>query len=299
MTAPWLVRPQAELPPDPAAARGWLDYPRQLFRTRTGASGAVIVGFLVLLAVLAPLIAPASPMAVAPAARLEGPSLHHLFGTDDLGRDLLSRVIYGSRYSLAGGISIVLIGTCVGLVVGLIAGYAGGWLDEVLMRVTDVFLAFPSLILAMAVAAALGPSLVNAVIAIGAVWWPWYARLVRGQTLRIRNQPFVAAAVVSGARSRHIVPNHILRNVLSPVVVQMSMDVGYAILTLAGLSFIGLGAQPPTPEWGSMISVGRDYYLSQWWFITFPGLALLLAVTGFILLADGLQSVMPASRGMA
>jgi peptide/nickel transport system permease protein len=290
---------QVTLPEDSASAPAWLHYTRQLLHTRTGAAGAVIVGLLVLMAVLAPMIAPASPMAVAPAARLEGPSLHHLFGTDDLGRDLLSRVIYGARYSLGGGVSIVLIGTIVGLIVGLTAGYAGGWLDEILMRVTDVFLAFPSLILAMAVAAALGPSLLNAVIAIGVVWWPWYARLVRGQTLRIRSQPFIAAAVVSGARGRHIVPNHILRNAMSPVIVQMSLDVGYAILTLAGLSFIGLGAQPPTPEWGSMISVGRDFYLSQWWFVTFPGLALLLTVAGFILLSDGLLEVLPSSRGTA
>lgn len=280
-------------------AGGWQYYLRRLFRTRAGAAGAGIVVLLILVAVLAPVLAPASPMAVDPAARLLAPSAHHLFGTDDLGRDILSRVIYGTRYSLVGGIGVVLIGLSVGLVLGLVAGYAGGWIDEALMRVTDVFLAFPSLVLAMAVAAALGPSLLNAVIAIGAVWWPWYARLVRGQTLRIKGQQFIAAAVVSGARGRHIVPNHILRNVLSPVIVQMSMDVGYAILTLAGLSFIGLGAQPPTPEWGSMISVGRDYYLSQWWFITFPGLALLLTVTGFILLADGLQDIMPSSRGMA
>ena len=299
MTASFLAPPQA----GPAAAGepsgGWRDYLRRLAHTRTGAAGVIIVGLLVLTAILAPLIVPDGPMAVVPASRLLGPSAQHWLGTDDLGRDILSRVIYGARYSLGGGISIVLIGTVAGMAVGLLAGYCGGWVDETLMRVTDVFLAFPSLILAMAVAAALGPSLVNAVIAIGAVWWPWYARLVRGQTLRIRGQQFVAAAIVSGARGRHIVPNHILRNVLSPVVVQMSMDVGYAILTLAGLSFIGLGAQPPTPEWGSMISVGRDYYLSQWWFITFPGLALLVTVAGFILLADGLQSVMPSSRGMA
>jgi peptide/nickel transport system permease protein len=296
MTASWISTQQTRVVP--ATAGGGLEYLRRLLRTKTGAAGAAIVCLLILVTALAPVLAPASPMAVDPAARLLPPSAHHLFGTDDLGRDILSRVIYGTRYSLAGGIGVVLIGMSVGLVLGLVAGYAGGWIDEALMRVTDVFLAFPSLVLAMAVAAALGPSLLNAVIAIGAVWWPWYARLVRGQTLRIKSQQFIAAAVVAGARSRHIVPNHILRNVLSPVIVQMSMDVGYAILTLAGLSFIGLGAQPPTPEWGSMISVGRDYYLTQWWFVTFPGLALLLTVTGFILLADGLQHVMPSSKGM-
>jgi peptide/nickel transport system permease protein len=299
MTASLISPQDTGLAPLARTAGGWRYYLGRLVRTRTGAAGTAIVGLLIVVAALAPILAPANPMAIDPAARLEPPSASHWFGTDDLGRDLLSRVIYGTRYSLAGGIGVVLIGMSVGLVLGLIAGYAGGWIDEALMRVTDVFLAFPSLVLAMAVAAALGPSLLNAVIAIGAVWWPWYARLARGQTLRIRGQQFIAAAVVSGARGRHIVPNHILRNVLSPVVVQMSMDVGYAILTLAGLSFIGLGAQPPTPEWGSMISVGRDYYLTQWWFVTFPGLALLLTVTGFILIADGLQDVMPSSRGMA
>jgi peptide/nickel transport system permease protein len=271
----------------------------RLVATPAGLTGVIIVGLLMLVAILAPLIAPDNPLATAPAARLEGPSVAHLFGTDDLGRDVLSRVIYGSRYSLAGGISIVIIGAVTGTAVGIVAGWSGGLIDEALMRITDMFLAFPSLILAMAVAASLGPSLVNAVIAISAVWWPWYARLARGQTLRIRNQAFIAAAVVSGARPHRIIIDHILRNTFSPVVVQMSLDVGYAILTLAGLSFIGLGAQPPTPEWGSMISVGRDYYLSQWWMVTFPGLALLLTVAGFILLADGLQEVMPESRGMA
>jgi peptide/nickel transport system permease protein len=282
-----------------AAGRGWLRHLRLLLSTGNGRAGALIVGLLALTAAAAPLIAPSSPMAISVAARLATPTLSHPFGTDELGRDLLSRVIYGTRYSLGGGLSIVLIGVAVGMVVGLIAGYAGRWIDEAMMRVTDIFLAFPSLILAMAVAASLGPSLVNAVIAIGAVWWPWYARLVRGQTLRIRGQPFITAAVVSGGRAGHIIRYHLLRNVWAPVLVQMSLDVGYAILTLAGLSFVGLGAQPPTPEWGSMISVGRDYYLNQWWYVTFPGLALVLTVTGFILLADGLQAVMPRSRGMA
>jgi peptide/nickel transport system permease protein len=282
-----------------ASGRSWLHYPRLLLSTGNGKAGALIVVFLALVAVAAPLIAPYSPMGINVNARLQPPSLSHPFGTDELGRDLLSRVIYGARYSLGGGVSIVLIGVVVGTVVGLIAGYAGRWVDEALMRVTDMFLAFPSLILAMAVAASLGPNLVNAVIAIGVVWWPWYARLVRSQTLRIRGQPFITAAIVSGGRPGHIIRYHVLRNVWAPVLVQMSMDVGYAILTLAGLSFVGLGAQPPTPEWGSMISVGRDYYLNQWWYVTFPGLALVLTVTGFILLADALHTVMPRSRGLA
>ena len=272
---------------------------RQFLHSKVGMAGASILLLWIVVAIFAPLIAPDNPVAVVPNSILQAPSLHHLFGTDDLGSDVFSRVVFGARYSLVAGLMIVLIGAVVGISVGVIAGYVGGWVDEVLMRVTDVFLAFPSLILAMAVAAVLGPNIVNSVIAISVVWWPWYARLARGQTLRIREQQFVSAAVVSGAKTPHILVVHIMRNVWSPVVVQISLDVGFAILTLAGLSFIGLGAQPPTPEWGVMIATGRNYYLNQWWVITFPGIALFSVVSGLLLLADGLQSVMPSSKGMA
>jgi peptide/nickel transport system permease protein len=284
---------------EPVATRGWRAFFVELARSKVGLVGLVLVLFLVVVAIAAPLIAPSNPLTSHPAALLEAPSRAHWFGTDDQGRDILSRVIYGTRISLTGAIGIVAIGILVGTPIGLVAGYFGGWLDEILMRITDMFLAFPALILAMAVAATLGPSLLNAVLAIGVTWWPWYARLVRGQTLRLRHQPFVEAARVSGGGGVFIIRRHILRNVLSPIIVQASLDIGYAILTLAGLSFIGLGAQPPTPEWGSMISVGRDYYLVQWWFVTFPGLAIVFAVLAFTLFGDGLQRAMPSARGMA
>lgn len=279
--------------------RGWLSVLSDMVRSGDGLTGLLLVFLLVFMALAAPYIAPSNPRESHPAIRLEGPSKAHLFGTDEQGRDVLSRVIYGTRISLTGGLSIVLIGIIVGTPVGLVAGFFGGWIDEVLMRITDMFLAFPALILAMAVAAALGPSLRNAVLAIGVTWWPWYARLVRGQTLKLKHQPFIEAAQVAGGRSAFIIRRHILRNQWSPIIVQASLDVGYAILTLAGLSFIGLGAQPPTAEWGLMISSGRDYYLSQWWLVTFPGLAIVVAVLAFILLGDSLQRALPSAKGMA
>lgn len=271
----------------------------EIARTKDGLAGLVLVLFLVFLAVAAPYIAQSDPLTSHPAVRLQGPSSAHWFGTDDQGRDILTRVIYGTRISLLGALGIVLIGVVIGTPVGLISGFFGGWVDEVLMRITDMFLAFPALILAMAVAATLGPNTLNAVLAIGITWWPWYARLVRGQTLKLRHQPFIEAAQVAGGRPRFIIRRHILRNVWSPIIVQASLDIGYAILTLAGLSFIGLGAQPPAPEWGSMIAVGRDYYLVQWWIVTFPGLAIVAAVLAFTLLGDSIQRVLPSSGGMA
>jgi peptide/nickel transport system permease protein len=224
-----------------------------------------------------------------PAVRLAPPSADHWFGTDNGGRDVFSRVAVGAQYSLIASLAILIIAAVVGSLIGLISGYFGGLVDELLMRVTDMFLAFPALVLAMGAAAALGPSLFNAVLAIAMVWWPWYARLVRGQTLVIKNQVFVEAARAVGATGPRIAFKHILRNCWSPIIVQMSLDIGYAVLTLAGLSFIGLGAQPPTPEWGTMVSSGRDYFLDQWWMVTFPGLAIFLSVMAFNLLGDGLQ----------
>lgn len=264
----------------------------RLLRNPLSALGLALLAILVFGAVFAPLIAPYNPDGFDAAAKFLPPSSHHLFGTDDVGRDLFSRVLYGARYSLTAGVAILAIAASVGTVVGLIAGYAGGMLDEVLMRVTDMFLAFPALILAMCVAAALGPSLVNATLATAIVWWPWYARLVRGQVLQLRNETFISAARLAGASRARIVFRHILPNCTTPIIVQMSLDLGYAILTLAALSFIGLGAQAPTPEWGSMIAVGRDYYLTQWWYVTFPGLAIFVAVLAANLVGDGLQEVL-------
>jgi peptide/nickel transport system permease protein len=276
----------------PTGSRRAVRFLRHVTSNPVTAMGFVLAVLFVLVALAAPLIAPREPIAIDPPHRLEAPSAQFWFGTDEQGRDIFSRVVHGTRISLTAAAGILVIAVVVGVVVGLAAGYAGGWLDEVLMRLTDMFLAFPSLVLAMGVAATLGASLINGVVAIGVVWWPWYARLVRGQVLQLKNETFVEAARVSGATDRRIVLNHILRNALTPIVVQMTLDVGYAILTMASLSFIGLGAQPPTPEWGAMIAVGRDYYLTQWWYVTFPGLAIFLTVMAFNFLGDGLQEAL-------
>jgi peptide/nickel transport system permease protein len=201
-------------------------------------------------------------------------------------------VLFGTRYSLLAAVIVLSLSVTIGTTVGLAAGYFGGRVDEALMRLTDVFLAFPALLLAMGISAALGASLTNSMIAIALVWWPWYARLVRGQTLRLRQEQFVEAARATGAGSIHTLARHVLPNCLTPIVVQVSLDVGYAILTTASLSFIGLGAQPPTPEWGAMVSVGKDYILDQWWMATFPGLAIFLAVVASNLVGDGLQEAL-------
>lgn len=262
---------------------------RRLAGNPLSAIGVSLSAAIVLVAVVAPLLAPYDPLDLDPANRLAPPSAEHALGTDQGGRDVLSRVIHGTRWSLFAALGILLLATLIGTILGLIAGYFGGWVDEALMRLTDMFLAFPALVLAMGAAAALGPSLFNAVLATALVWWPWYARLVRGQALSIKNEAFVEAARVAGATGRRIATRHILRNCWTPIVVQMSLDLGYAILTLSGLSFIGLGAQPPAPEWGSMVSSGRDYFLNQWWIVTFPGVAIFLSVMAFNLLGDGLQ----------
>jgi peptide/nickel transport system permease protein len=272
--------------------RGTTTILARMVRNPLSALGLALLALLLLAAVFAPLIAPYNPDGFNAVAKFRPPSSHHLFGTDDVGRDIFSRVLYGARYSLTAGIVILGLAASIGTVVGLIAGYAGGLLDEVLMRITDMFLAFPALILAMCVAAALGPSLANATVATAIVWWPWYARLVRGQVLQLRNETFISAARLAGASRMRILFRHILPNCTTPIIVQMSLDLGYAILTLAALSFIGLGAQPPTPEWGSMIAVGRDFYLTQWWYVTFPGIAIFIAVLAANLVGDGLQEVL-------
>lgn len=265
---------------------------RRLVANPLSAAGLTLVLFAVIVALAAPLLAPADPIAMMPDLRLQAPSLAHWMGTDDGGRDILSRIIFGTRSSLLTALGILAMASVTGTAIGLAAGYLGGWVDEILMRITDMFLAFPALVLAMGMAATLGPSLFNAMLATAVVWWPWYARLVRGQALHLKHEAFVEAARVSGASALRIAFHHILRNCLTPIIVQMSLDIGYAILTLASLSFIGLGAQPPTPEWGSMVSVGRDYFLDQWWMVTFPGLAIFLAVMAFNLLGDGLQEAL-------
>ena len=243
-------------------------------------------------ALLAPLIAPYDPLAQDLATRLDPPSGAHWLGTDQLGRDILSRLLYGSRISLVIGVVVVGLAGIFGTLVGLLAGYAGGLADEAMMRLTEVFLAFPPLILAMAIAGALGPSLTNAIIAIAAVTWAVYARLARGQVLSLRQREYVEAARSIGASRTRIMLRHLLPNAIAPLLIQASFDMGSAIISAAGLSFIGFGAQPPTPEWGVMISEGRNFISTQPWLSLFPGLSILFAVGAFNLLGDGLRDVL-------
>ncbi|HEY4000273.1 MAG TPA: nickel transporter permease [Candidatus Xenobia bacterium] len=229
-------------------------------------------------------------------AQLAAPSASHWFGTDSLGRDIYSRVLYGARDSIPVSFAVVALAVALGLLLGAPAGYFGGAVDEVLMRVTDLFLAFPSLILAMAIAGALGPSLPHVLLALSISWWPSYARLVRSQVMGWRDAPFVDAVRCMGASPARILVRHVLPNCIAPVVVQATLDLGGVILTAAGLSFIGLGAQPPEPEWGSMVNAGRLYIASQWWVATFPGLAILLTGFGFNLFGDGLRDALDPRR---
>jgi peptide/nickel transport system permease protein len=248
-----------------------------------------LIAIFAVCALLAPLLAPYDPLLQDLGSRLRPPSAEHWLGTDSLGRDIASRILYGARISLIIGVVVVTVAGVVGTAIGLVAGYAGGLVDDALMRLTEVFLAFPALILAMAIAGALGPSLTNAIIAIAAVTWAVYARLVRGQILSLRRREFVEAARAIGASRTRIVVRHLLPNALAPLMIQASFDLGSSIIAAAGLSFIGFGAQPPTPEWGVMISEGRNYISTQPWLSLFPGLAILLAVGSFNLLGDGLR----------
>jgi peptide/nickel transport system permease protein len=262
--------------------------------------GMAIIFSLVLVAVFAPYLAPYPDdveKEVHPEESFLPVSWQHPFGTDSVGRDILSRVIYGTRISLALGAMVVLIALAIGVPLGGIAGYFGGVIDEAIMRVTDMFLSFPPLLLPLAISAALGPSLVNAMIAIGITWWPWYTRIIRGQALSLREKLFVEVARSIGLKDRNIILKHILPNTISPVMVQASMDIGYAILATAGLSFLGAGAQVPTPEWGLMVASSRIYFLNYWWPVAFPGLAIFVAVLGFNLVGDGLRDILdPRSR---
>lgn len=256
-----------------------------------------IIALFIFISIFGGMLAPYDPIKPEILSKFQGPSSGHIFGTDELGRDVLSRVMAGARISLGIAVLILAIAVTVGVTIGAIAGYFGGLVDELLMRLTDVFLAFPALILAMAIAASLGRDIKNVVIALTVVYWPWYARLVRGQVLSIKQRDYVEAARSVGAPSRQIMTRHVLPNATAPVIIQMTVDVGYAVLSTAGLSFLGLGAQPPSPEWGTMISGARTYFRDAWWYITFPGLALTLTVVAFNLLGDGLRDYLdPRTR---
>jgi peptide/nickel transport system permease protein len=254
--------------------------------------GVLICVILCLTALFAPLLAPYNPEEINPPERLLGPSRAHLCGTDVAGRDILSQILYGSRISVRIAVTVVSLAVIFGSLIGLFSGYLGGVADEIIMRVTDVMFSIPYLILAIAIAAALGPNLANTMLALAFVRWPVYARLARGQALLIREFAFIEAARGLGAGNLRIVFRHVLPNSLSPVIVQASLDFGHAIMSAAALSFIGLGAQPPTPEWGAMVSMGRNYLRDAWWYPTFPGLAILITVLGFNLLGDGLRDLL-------
>lgn len=278
------------LPVDAGKRRSFVtDFKRFLKRSPLAVVGIGIVVITIFIAITSQWLTPFNPIGVELKSKLLPPSAVHWFGTDDMGRDVLSRVLAGTKVSLVSALIIISISMFFGTIVGVIAGYSGGWVDDILMRLTDIFLAFPAFILAMAISATLGASLQNALIAISSVWWPWYARLVRGQVLAIRKLEYVQAAQAIGVRPARIIFKHILPNAFGPIIVQGTLDVGNAILLTASLSFIGLGAQPPTPEWGAMVSVGRLYFLSYWWVPTMPGLAILVCVVGFNLLGDAIR----------
>jgi peptide/nickel transport system permease protein len=267
---------------------------RRFRRNRLSMLGAVVVVFLVLLAIFGPYFAPYpkdATGAVHIADRLKPPSAEHWMGTDDVGRDILSRILVGSRLSLGAGVIVLLVAIGIGATLGALSGYIGGAFDRLLQRVTDIFLTVPDLILAMAVSAALGPSLVNVVIAISLVWWPGYCRLVRAEVLRTKNELFVEATRALGTPDWQILFRHVIPNILTPVLVKASMDIGFAVLTLASLGFIGLGSQPPAPDWGKMISDGRRFLPESWWISAFPGMAIFMTVFAFNLLGDGVRDV--------
>ncbi|MBS7696900.1 MULTISPECIES: ABC transporter permease [unclassified Chelatococcus] len=256
--------------------------------------GLAIVLGLVLVAIFADVIAPYSPVEGGDlrTERLLPPSAAHLFGTDDQARDIFSRVVYGSRITLFVVVLVAIIAAPIGLVVGTVAGYAGGYVDAILMRITDIFLAFPKLILALAFVAALGPGIENAVIAIAITSWPPYARIARAETLTIRSSEFIAAVELMGASSWRIVLRHIMPLCVSSLIIRVTLDMAGIILTAAGLGFLGLGAQPPLPEWGAMIASGRRFVLDQWWVAAAPGAAIFIVSLGFNLLGDGLRDAL-------
>lgn len=269
-----------------AGLRGHLT---RLLRHRIGAVGVAIVVLFLLVAAFAPLLTIHDPVAQDLTQRVAAPSADHWFGTDALGRDIFSRVIAGARISLLLGITVVVVGAVIGTLLGVVGGYFGGRVDEIIMRAADLFLAFPKLVLAMAVAAALGPSVTNTIIAVSITWWPEFARLSRSTALATSKTAYVEAAQVLGVPRRRIIRTHIVPPTIGPVVVKAAMDIGFAIVYIAGLSFLGLGVPPPAPEWGVMVSAGIDYITRGWWIAAAPGAAILIAALGFNLIGEALR----------
>lgn len=267
---------------------------RIIVRDPLSLASTLVILFFVLTAVFATQIAPYPEEGLGKTNvdnTMLPPSAEHWFGSDRLGRDVLSRIIIGTRPALIVPIGVVAFAILVGAPLGVIAGYKGGWIDEVIMRITDLFLAFPFLLLAMAITAALGRGLEHAAFAMIISWWPWYTRLVRGVTISLKERAFVEAARATGVRDSLIMLKHILPNTISPVLVQATVDLGTVILAMSGLAFIGMGTQPPSPDWGLMISEGRSFILEQWWLSTFPGLAIFIIVLAFNLLGDTLRDI--------
>jgi peptide/nickel transport system permease protein len=300
-----------EMTSSPITRREWLlsDRPQSRMQARLGRAymtwirfrsnrlavvGLAIIAALVLIAAFAGFLAPHNPvMGDLAGARLLPPgSGSYLLGTDDQGRDILSRLLYGTRLTLMVVALVAVIAAPLGLIIGTVSGYAGGWIDAILMRITDIFLAFPRLVLALAFVGAVGPGIENAVIAIALTSWPPYARIARAETLALRNSDYIAAVRVMGASPFRIVFRHVMPMCLSSLIVRVTLDMAGIILTAAGLGFLGLGAQPPLPEWGAMIASGRRFILDQWWVATMPGIAILIVSLGFNLLGDGLRDAL-------
>jgi peptide/nickel transport system permease protein len=271
----------------------------RLKRNGLAMAGLTISVVLVLVAILAPLLAPHDPIAQDLTRRLLPPLTEgNLLGTDDFGRDILSRLLYGSRITLYIVLLVILTAPVFGLIIGTVAGYMGGWTDTILMRITDIFLAFPKLILALALVAVLGRGMENAVLAIALTSWPPYARVARAETLTVRNSDYIAAVKLQGAGPIRVIWGHVMPMCLPSVIIRVTLDMAGVILTAAGLGFLGLGVQPPLPEWGVMISAGRKFLFEQWWVATMPGLAIFTVSLGFNLLGDGLRDVLdPRSSG--
>jgi peptide/nickel transport system permease protein len=259
-------------------------------------SGCALVLFFVVCAIAPGLVAPGDPLKLNVAAQFAPPGAEHLMGTDEVGRDLWTRIVYATRYSLGTALAIVVIGAAIGTVYGAIAGYLGGTADEVMMRIVDVFLSLPGFILAMAIAASIGRGLGPLILALVIVWWPSYARFVRGMMLTLKERPHVEGVRSLGASAPYIVRRHIVPLMIDQLNVRITQDLGYALVAVASLSFIGLGVQPPTPEWGVLLGGARAYISSSWWYPVFPGLAIAVATVGFSLLGDGLSDLRNASR---
>ncbi|MFN8441469.1 MAG: ABC transporter permease [Caldilineaceae bacterium] len=283
------------------SSENWRRGIRRFFRNILSTVGLIALLALFVIALIAPAIVPFPEDAegnIRASARLHAPDDTYYFGTDNVGRDIYSRVLLGTGLALRVGFVIIFLASLIGVTVGALAGYFGGWVDDLLMRITDIFLTVPALVLAIAVTAALGKGIINVMIGISLVWWPGFARLTRSLVLGLREEVFAEAARSIGAGHFRILFRHILPNTLSPIIVKMSTDFGFAVLTAAALGFIGLGAQPPAPEWGAMINEGRDYFPSDWWVSTFPGMAIFVMVFSWNLLGDGVRDLLDP-RGKA